>query len=152
MYTLSDAAQIAGIPVATVRTWFGRGHLQMHEQDREAMFPGDTRYLSGRTVLAVAIAAEFARLGLPLARAAYAANMFAHTNAGNPMRGRPGALYPGPGAVGTVLIVRATGSVQIARIDGRTTALALLAHAGDGGAATLVVDPIVRRVAEALKR
>lgn len=88
MFTIEDAARAAGISPNTLRTQFQRGVFAPGPDDKAAARHGDPRMFSPHTVLSIAIANALAKLGVPLGRAASAGDTFAHTDMGEPRRGK----------------------------------------------------------------
>lgn len=78
-YPLSKAAELAGISVNTLRSWYQRGHLRVGLGDKSSEGAGLARYVSAATVVAIAITAELVQMGISPKRAGDAAIKFAHT-------------------------------------------------------------------------
>jgi hypothetical protein len=77
-----DAAAAAGVSLGTLRRWLGRGLLGARDQKQTKCVAGR---LTLRTVVAIALAAEIARVGMSASMAAMIAINFTR---GNPSDGR----------------------------------------------------------------
>jgi hypothetical protein len=151
-YTFAQVAEVADLPVATLRDWFNSrtGAFALGPADASAP-PGGIRYLSARTALAVAIAAALTRLGVPLQRAAQAGVMLAHTEAGHPPRRLQQIIYGA--SVRTVIAVPPGNSeIKIFPVGGNTKTVEILTKIGETGAVLLPVNPIYDHVRAALDK
>lgn len=154
-FSFAEVAELARIPVATLRDWYnekpGRpAQFVLDPKLDEPSVPGGTRYVSPHTTLAICIAAELTRLGLPISRAAFAAMSFAHTTLGDPSRKHPAALYGGYHQ--TVLSVGGIEEVKIFPIGRIVAAEDFLFRISEGATAFVLVDPIVERIEKAAKQ
>lgn len=144
-FTFQQVADLAGVEVATVRDWFNRKHgaFSLHHTDQKAP-SGGTRRLSPFTLVAVSLAAQLTRLGVPISRAATAGMTFAHTQRGTPRRDYPGALY---GEQRTLLAVDAHGDVRIFPASAQSNHFELLSVIRQTGGATVIeVDQIIAHI------
>lgn len=141
--TMAETAQIADVPVATLRWWFQSGLYKLGSNDQAAK-AGGTRRLSDNTVLAIAIGAALARLSVPLPRAFEAGGLFAHTSDGNPSRHIPGALYVQGFTM--IAVPPDDAPIQIFRITSRSDPLKIITGLGMAGATLLPVNPIAERI------
>ncbi|MEL6364330.1 MAG: hypothetical protein AAFR11_05770 [Pseudomonadota bacterium] len=102
---ISRAAEAAGIPVATARTWYARGHIFLREYDQDSGESGSMRLLSVRSAIQLCLAAELVRLGISSSEAGQIAMQFAYggggygnygdEDLGPPVETRPnGGLFP----------------------------------------------------------
>ncbi|MEP9348564.1 hypothetical protein [Xanthobacter sp. KR7-225] len=136
-FALSQVAAATGVPVNTIRTWYGRGHFTIGMTDKENPGEGLARLVSGRTAIGIGITGALARMGVTPGRAAYAAYTFAHTgdqdkNAPEFWR-LPGRLWGG--SVMTVLALPAIADdlPEVRRVGPTDTFAAHFAWALPGG-------------------
>lgn len=108
-FFLSDAANAAGVDQNTLKTWINRKAVLLSFDDRPGEGAGSRRLLTLRTVYAIAIAAEFVRLGLSPARGFQAALGFTHSGRASPA---PGELYP---EGETLLVLYPQGDDEVAK-------------------------------------
>ena len=151
MFTIAQAADLAPAPVATVRDWFAdkprRAALfELDDSRDQTASQGGTRYLSIHTTLAVCIAAEFNRIGIPIERAAKAGWAFAFSLNGSPKRKNGQPLYGGKSK--TLIALNANDDVEIFALGPDSHWGDVLLRIGDG-AAVIVADPIVERIEKA---
>src|SRR5579863_32821 len=84
-YKLSQAADAAGIPVATISSWIDRQLIPLPRTGS-----GNHRALTLKDVDRIALVAELVRVGLPVSEAAHAVRAFSDV----PSPGKPrGALF-----------------------------------------------------------
>ncbi|MDP2010629.1 MAG: hypothetical protein Q8K11_10660 [Phenylobacterium sp.] len=106
LFPVAVAAKAAMVEPGTLRMWFQRGRINLHQMDAAfvpAEIPGKTgmtRLLSLRTVLRLAAAAPLVRRGVDVTQAYAAAGEWTHYGAGWNGVGEcprePAALYAAP--------------------------------------------------------
>jgi hypothetical protein len=95
----ADLCKAANIDAPTFKNWISREPfaIRLTEDDRRAVGTGRPHLFTFRTVLQVAICAEFVRLGLPPRRAGSFAELFmnfGYGDARDPKRREAGELFP----------------------------------------------------------
>lgn len=152
--TMAEVESVTGVPANTLRTWYQRGVLFMRESDSSPAGEGLPRYVSGFSILQIAITGYLVRnLDMSPKRAATAAAYFAHVGDNDGVMQRmPGELWPG--SVLTILIIPPSeGEVvaNVARVDTHRTAFDLLVSEGlMSGGVVLPLNDIVHEVRKRL--
>lgn len=78
IYPIRDAAKACGFEIATLRSYFQRGHFKLLGSDREAEGNGHPRFFSLRTILGLAVTHRLWRKGAEPWLAFRAGQNFAH--------------------------------------------------------------------------
>lgn len=148
IWLISDVAEAAEIPLNTLRSQIARGYFPCETgQSRTA-----PKTLTGWNAIAVAIAAELVKIGVPIISAARAGVEFGHLSEGkggwtgapdnSPTR-FPGELFSGEGVIDTVIVLDAEGGCKTHPVR-KTTRLADIVP-DDGAVAVLMLSTLVRR-------
>jgi hypothetical protein len=151
IFTVAEAAEMAGIGSRTARTWISEGFIGWR-CDQLAAVAGATTILSVRSALAMAIAGKLTALGMSPGTACHAARSFTDTS--NPLEAPghhrdPGECFADPF---TAIIVYDDGDSRVVRSKGRQLDEVLtLPNHRDGGR-FLPVDFIVKKVVLAAQR
>jgi hypothetical protein len=144
-FTFSEVAEIAQVPVSTIRNWFTQGHIEL-ERDDEPAAPGGIRYLSTGTAMAVAIAAAFTRMGVLLPRAVQAGRLFSYSGSDTPGDERqPGELYGGK-ATTFIVVLPGDEAPTVFAMGGMSPKHVLPSKLGDRGGVIVPIDPIYARM------
>jgi hypothetical protein len=147
LFTISQVASAAGVPANTIRSWFQRGHLVLHQLDKAADRNGLPRKFSMRSALAIAAAADLVKLGVAPDSAARAANAWAHIGDQDRL---PAGLYERDF---TVLCGYASGDYLVQRIGSDVPAFNLFLgrHGREDGVSAILLNFVDRRVRIALE-
>lgn len=152
IYTIADMAKATGLSASTIRSWYQRGHINLGEDDTDALKNGQARLFTARTVVLVGVFSALTQMGVAAPKAEECARRFAYFG----VDGRePAGLFPN--ARDTVLIVypreksfcqivpwRAVGDVEQAMSEG------LSQKSEIEGVQVLLMTTIVWRIREAL--
>lgn len=150
-YTFAESTMIAQQQPMTGRSWFIKKWLYSPDDPIKAGSQGKTSFVTGRTVLAHAIAAEAADLGAKPQMACSAARLF--TDVADPLEAPgymrdPGELFDG---AFTYLAIYPDGDAKVLRVAKGQLEDVLVAR-GQRKCLLLVLDFIVKRVEIELRK
>jgi hypothetical protein len=113
MFKNADIVRAVGISAATLSQWCDRGIIELGEGDIASTGTGSPRQFSLKRVVNIALVAELIKIGVNLARAAEAAEMF--TDEGSQDRAAGELFARGK----TLLVISASTTAVINVRDGR---------------------------------